>query len=283
MTQDRMDAPTDQSVDGAQVRPGLRHSLSWSLIGGIGAGALLFAQLIVAGRLLGPEQFGTFSFIQAFAMVLLIRASQASTWASSRALARAVDRSERQRIAASSIAAVAACSILAASLVILVAEPLAGLLSSTAQAVTYGAVFTVLLAQRWLMERELSGLGRFRQQAGVRFAEAFCTIATFIVLQTTNTLDDYRSLVVAYAVGAVTVVVGAHPVQWHRASTWRRVVVDGPQPPAVQLAHERGVPAATILFQADRFAINAALGAEQLGIYAAYGPAPSSSRSSCSW
>jgi O-antigen/teichoic acid export membrane protein len=265
--------PTVLEVDDAPARPGLRHSLSWSFVSGIGAGALLFAQLIVAGRLLGPEQFGTFSFVQSVAMVLLIPALMGFDLASSRAIARSASRLERQTLAASSIAAVAACSLIASSFVVILADPLGDLLGTSGTVLVWSAAFTVLLAQRWLMERHLSGLGRFRPQAFVRLAEAAATIMTFVVLQATGTLDDYRSLVLAYSVGAVVVIIGAHLVDGHRPvprdaswTTARGLLLYGTLMNGSYLF-------STLLFQADRFAVNATLGPEQLGIYAAYASA----------
>lgn len=240
------------------------------MIGGVGAGGLLFLQSIIAGRILGPEQFGTFALIQALAMVLLIVCLAGFDMSSSRALARESDSRERRRIAASAIAAVTMCSALALLVVFVFQAPLSAALNVDEQVLGYGIVFTVLLAQRWLMERQLSGLGRFRAQAFVRLGEAVVTIAAFVLLQTTSSITDYRSLVLAYVCGAVAFVIGAHLADGQsprlrdvsRASARRLLAYSG----LMNLSYLF----ATLLFQADRFAVNRYLGPTELGIYAAY-------------
>lgn len=254
----------------AQPAERLTHGLSWSAIGGVGAGAVLFAQNIVAGRLLGPTEYGLFALVQSLSMVLLITFLAGFDLSSSRALARTGDPTDHRTIVSSSVAAVLVCTTGSALILLAFGSLTASVFDTQERVVRLTVLFTALLAQRWLAERQLSGLGLFRQQAAVRLAEAGVIVATFAVLVVVFGQRGYESLVMAYCAGATVFVGGGYLIS-HARPRYQDVRVSQVRRLLLYSGLMNGsYVVTTLLFQVDRLAVNRTLGVRDLGIYTAY-------------
>lgn len=257
---------------GAYMKQFLKH-LSWSLVGLTLANGILFGTLLLAGRLLGPEQLGLFSFTLAMAQVLVIPMMLGMDVAVMRSVARHAGKLDDTRRIVSSGWLVMGLSV---PLVALLIAGSAGALSSLfgVERVMWrmAVVLAIVLVFRMFFDGVIRGEGKFKFQSVARVAEALVVLASFTVLYWLAGGGGYRLFLVATIMGAATISIlyltrgGAGRLIAWRYGRWQeslrlwRYIRFG----------MIGSIAGLLMVGGDKLLIERLLGQASLGVYAAY-------------
>ena len=257
---------------GAYMKQFLKH-LSLSLVGLTLANGVLFGTILLAGRLLGPEQLGMFSFTLAMAQVLVIPMMLGMDVAVMRSVARHAGKLKDARRIVSSGFLVMGVSL---PLVALLIAGLAGALSSLFGVETavwrMAVVLAIALAFRMFFDGVIRGEGKFKFQSVARVAEALVVLTSFTVLYWLVDGGGHRLFLLATVIGVAVISIlyltggGAG-----RLIAWRY----GSRPESLRLwRYIRfgmiGSVAGLLMVGGDKLLIERLLGQVSLGVYAAY-------------
>lgn len=271
---DEVDGPdASPAADAMPVRAAraqmLQH-LSWSVFGGLLAAALLYGCIVLAGRLLGPAEFGRFAFATAAAQAMMVVVAGGMDLASSRSIARAKTRERLASVVASSLLVVSSTGSAIAVLVAITASSLAEVVGVPAAVLRLAAVLAALYAVKAVVDRQLAALGLLRFQATVKPIEAI--IAASLILIVLLWWNE-RSAVAALAcfVAASATLVSAYVLRLR--SVMRLGRVDRSVLRELGSYARVALAAAIVpvpLLYGDRFVVQRALSDAEAGIYLAY-------------
>ncbi len=251
---------------GMEMREFLSN-LSWSFFGGVIAAATMFAVNILAGRWLGPEEYGKYNLIFLMAQVFFIPMILGMDIAVARAISIADTNKERiERIITGSVFVVLCSIAVTVPLLFFGSDHVSDFFSATSGTVLVAMFFAVAITLKALFDGAVRGLHLFRFQAMTRMFEGTVAMAIFLVVF--FLLRDHLSLIFSVAISALLVSliyaikIRASFSKFSSASVrellrYAKFVVVGS---VITL----------ILGYGDRYVVNRYLGIEELGIYSAY-------------
>lgn len=163
-----------------EMRKFLGH-LSWSFFGGIVAAGIMFVVNILAGRWLGPEEYGKYNFVLAVASFFGILMTLGLDTAAPRFIAIAIKEEERKAMIGFIFRRMAFTSV-AVSLFLVVGILFTPFLSSNRLTFLSAITLSFFLSARSLFDGILRGERLFRWQAKLHFIESITIFAGLIFL-----------------------------------------------------------------------------------------------------
>ncbi|MEO6077943.1 MAG: oligosaccharide flippase family protein [Candidatus Andersenbacteria bacterium] len=173
--------------------------LRWSMLGGVFTAITLFAVSVWAGRILGTDQYGQYSFAVATAQLIALFI----TWSFEIAIVRALaftreDASSQQYIISSAILFLIITIVLVNLISYILPFPfLKGIVMA----------FATVLAIKQLFDGMMRGLGLFGYQAIGKVIEAVCIATAFAVLVYAGLLHSYVYYMIAVLFGGLMLLV----------------------------------------------------------------------------
>ncbi len=156
--------------------------LSWSVIGGIGAAAIMFAVQILAARWLGPEDFGRYNALLSFATALSFFFLLGNDVGTVRFISAAKSEKDKKRYLSASLRLIFWQIVLVGSLAWFLYKPLVSRYGLSFDDYILGVFWAATIAFRSILDAALRSFGLFRQQAGLRLLEALVVSSVFVSL-----------------------------------------------------------------------------------------------------
>lgn len=189
-----------------KMREFLGH-LSWSFFGGIIAAGIMFALNILAGRWLGPEEYGKYGLVIAIASIFVIPMVFGVDTAVTHYIAKTKETREKEVYIKSSLWVVV-FNVLLWTTVLLALYPLIVRAFSISKPVFYFAlVFSVILGLRNIADSCLRGYHLFESQSKIRVFEAVAILGFFLYLVKYLNFLDFRSYASAILAGYLLAIV----------------------------------------------------------------------------
>ena len=251
------------------MRQFLRH-LSLSLTGYVVGNSILFIAIVVAGRLLGPYQFGRYALVMAIAQILIIPMLPGTDVAVMRETA--LRRGARRRRAISSgFVFTIFTSFTTALLAFVLAQPVITLLDLDIVVWRVAVVVALAVTVRTFFDSVIRGKGEWHLQMLVRMLDAAIVLAVLAASLWLFALHDFRALVAGIVAGALVagLLFLARSVHGHLSYA----AMDVETLRTLWRYGRFGVLGATggiLLVSADKVIIGNLLGTTTLGIYQAY-------------
>ncbi|NMC87027.1 MAG: oligosaccharide flippase family protein, partial [Candidatus Moranbacteria bacterium] len=187
---------------GEEMRKFLGH-LSWSFFGGMIAAGMLLILNILAGRWLGPVEYGKYGLVVAISAIFIIPMTLGIDTAITYFVSKSKTAFEKKEIVASSLWLVGlfiAAVVLIASFF---SEFLAGIFNAQKEIIEVAIFFSIFLAMRNILDAVIKGLHLFKFQSIIRIAEALIVIVSFYIFFETYGRFGFRSYVFAILAGYV--------------------------------------------------------------------------------
>lgn len=241
--------------------------LSYSMMGGVAAGAILFGVNILAGRWLGPEEYGKYGLVHSFAFFCLIPMLLGVDGASVYYIARAFGDREKKAYISSTSWMIFSFALVVAFVGFLLTDFFCYLLKITPGLFQLALVFSVVYAWRGLSWSYLQGLRHFRFQAISTTLEASLVAFFFLVFTLGFGWYGVESFLWAMiggfsSFGLMVFLFLGHYLGFS-LKHWKRLLVYG-------LSGIPGFLAIVVFENADKFIIHRYLDGKTLGIYTAY-------------
>lgn len=243
-------------------------NLSWSFLGGGIASVIILAINILAGRLMGPEQYGKYSLALVVSNYLVILFFCGIDIASVRAIAKSKDRAEIRRNISSSAYFVFFTTGLISILALIFATALAGLFSTNPNVIRFAILLAVFPSLKLLFDGYIRGIHQFKRQFLGRMIEVLAIVILFVLLFFVLKRYTFDSYVIATAGGALAIFLSYLPrivsylgsfdkkALFHQLSLGKLFLLSSMLD--------------TIFISIDKLVINRYLDIVQLGIYMAY-------------
>ena len=243
--------------------------VAWSIAGGGAAAALLFAGTVIAGRMLGPADYGQVAFATALAQLLSILAIHGMDLSASRALATAADGGVRASIVSTSIVSVLISSSALLLLGLITSGLLATAFGANRTSVQGGFLLVGLFALKSTFDRHLGALGMVTFQARAKPIEGMVVIGGLALLDLNDQAKASSVICLLGTAGTVLLGVYSWRLRSHLSRRWIRWKMHQSLSSYGQVILA-GALAPLPLWYADKVAVQHALGPENLGIYMAY-------------
>lgn len=241
--------------------------LSWSALGGILGAGLLFVAGILAGRLLGPAEFGRAAQVIFLAQLYLLVATLGFDIAGLRTVPAATDPVRRRSLLSTATLA-GMLSVLMCSATLLVAALVRGeSLSPTHGGLVAVALLGGVLGWRSILERQTSAVRRFRPQALWKCLEGVLAVGVLVLAMAVARDHDAWTYVGTLSLAALVVAAG---LAWtlRRDFSFRAVSRESLNElaPFARLSVLHALMPVGYLY-GDKIAVEHALGDRELGIY----------------
>lgn len=244
-------------------------NLSWSFLGGIGSALLLLFATVLAGRLLGPVEYGKFAAITAVADIIGLFLIFGMDKSSMRLLAMRDDRQERSQLISFTFFFFLVLAATLALLYWLFSPFLSRLLSLPVALLGVAFAYAVVASLRQIANNFIRSLDKFRYQAFARLAEGLLVLGLFLLLYraVAGTYQSYAWAVITAGVVIILLFLFHIRAYFTRSVPHYSRFMD-------QLSHARIYFFAAVLGilfgSLDKIIIGKYLGFHDLGIYAAY-------------
>lgn len=248
-----------------EMRKFLEH-LSWSFFGGIIAAGMLFILNVLAGRWLGPEEYGKYNLIIVISQFFLIPMLFGMDTTIVRKISMSSEINEKKKFISSAIFFVMLAIAITSIVVFLNRELLAKMFSMKIDLVIFSLIFTVSLTLKMIYDGIIKGFHFFKFQAIIRIIEGMTIVLGFFGLRLifTNYLQLTLAFVFSYLIVSIVYIF------------YLRKTFGFPDLQSIKklLAYSKfvfiGSVISFIVLYGDRFVINKYFGIKELGIYSAY-------------
>lgn len=253
---------------GQEMRKFLEN-LSWSFFGGVIAASVTFAVNIIAGRLLGPEEYGKYSLVFLISQIFLIPMIFGMDMAISRVISKeAFQKVENiRKNISSAFWFVFFISMLSLIVATFFDNFFSGIFSTTSDIVLFGVLLSFILGIKNFLDGIARGFQLFNFQAKLRIFEGLFVAVAFFVIYTV--FGTYTSVASAFILAGVLIVF------WYLLR-FREFIVSVPNLISLKslLHYSKFVVASALVTlvvgYGDRFVVNKYFGPEELGLYSAY-------------
>ena len=245
---------------------GFLKNLSWSFFGGFIAAGIMFALAIIAGRWLGPVEYGKYNLVLLIAQFFTIPMLLGMDISVLQKIVKAGDSNKRKELISSSLLFVLVLMSIVSISLFLNREFLANIFSTKVDLVFVAVVFSIALVLKMLLDGIIKGLYFFKFQAIIKIAEAIVAILIFFALHLIfkNYLQLAFSLIIA---GLVVSILYAFKLKTFFGKLSTESIKK-------LLRYSKfvfvGSLISIIIGYGDRFVVNKYFGVEELGIYSAY-------------
>lgn len=251
---------------GQEMRKFLEN-LSWSFFGGVIAAGIMFAINILAGRWLGPEEYGKYNLAFLMAQVFFIPMMLGMDVATARAVSIAKENKEKiSRIISGSVIVVLGSIAVTVPLLFFWLNRVSDFFSATSDIVFVAILLAIPIILKAFFDGTVRGLHLFRFQAMVRMIEGIAGMAIFLAVF--FLLHNHLSLVFSVAISAMLV----SSMYVLRIREFFSAFDFGSVGELFRYAKFViiGSIVALVLGYGDRYVVNRYLGIEELGVYSAY-------------
>ncbi len=242
-------------------------NLSWSFFGGIIAAGILFVVNIIAGRILGPEEYGKYALVVAMANIFIIPMTFGLDVATTHYVARSNNKNVQKKYISSTISMFIILLFITIINLYFFRTFLARLFSAQVYAVEMAIFFAGLLVIKNIFDASIKGLKLFKYQSLVKIIEATTIVTvlfTFCLLLSQLSFVNYlEAIMVGYFVFIILIFFKI--IKYFRFSFIYKgqLLMYGFY---AMIGSVNGV----LLNSFDKIFINKYIGQEQLGIYNAY-------------
>jgi len=245
----------------------LSHTV-WSFAGVFFNASVFFVLNVVAGRLLGPAGYGSYSLAAAIAVTVVPLMSAGFDVTAIKYIAEFSNQKEKDATMSNSLRFVLPFAALVLATLALLREPLARLVHADARLILLALVFSLATTYKNLFDGFLKAYKRFPLQAGTKIAEAAVAFFAFTLLILVLGHRGYADYLSALIIGCAVSAGLAFLALRRRIGPWSAAI----------FAKERHYLGVFIAFSAvglvlngiDRFFIAHYLGTTALGIYGVY-------------
>lgn len=171
------------------------------------AAALLYACTIVAGRMLGPAEYGRLAFAIAVAQLLVIAVASGMDLAGSRGIAHARSERARAEVVASSLAVVLSLAVMLVFAMMWASPVLAPLLGVPTAILRGAAALAALFAVKAVADRQLAALDDVRFQAIAKLIEPIVVATLLVALLAGTDSATAQDALVCFWAGTLALVV----------------------------------------------------------------------------
>lgn len=178
-----------------------RTSLTWSFVGGAASSGVLLLTTILAGRFLGPTEYGKFNFVAALSQIIFALTMLGMDRASLRFVAQAKEAASQSKMLSSSLQFFVAVATLFSLLYFLVHPFLADALQVPSTLMLMALAYGVCFGGRQLFDSFIRGLHEFKFQAIARLVESLIILLAFAVLFVYFTPHHYGHYALALMAG----------------------------------------------------------------------------------
>lgn len=244
----------------------LEH-LSWSFFGVLVATGLVSVANLVAGRLLGPVEYGKYALIVSMATIFIIPMTLGLDTANTYFIAKSKSNEEKDKYIATTFLVSAGLIMASVAIILVCSDFITQLFSVDISLLMIILVFSIFLVLRNIADSIIKGLHIFQFQALIRMGEALVGTSAFFLFIRCNSLFSFKAYTFAMMAGYCFYIV---------FSLWRvRERVRFSFDRAKEMLSYGGFAitgsiATVIFYSADKIAVNKYLGIEQLGLYSAY-------------
>lgn len=154
-------------------------NISWSFIGVIVNSGLLFLVSVLAGRILGPVEYGKYSFVSTLGGIFLMFMLLSADIASVRFISRSKKNEEQKQYITTSFGLVFVLSCFVFSLVFIMREVLASFMGVDKIIIVLGLFYALFWTFKNLFDSFLRSLKLYTFQAMVKVIEGFSVVIIF--------------------------------------------------------------------------------------------------------
>lgn len=251
---------------GEEMGKFLNH-LSWSFFGGLIAAGIVFVLNILAGRWLGPVEYGKYSLTVAMSSIFIIPMMLGTDTALTYYTAGGKSKDEKKENIASSLWLVPVFTFFSVLILIFLSPWLAAAFNAQKELVIVAIFFSAFAAARATLDSVIKGLHFFKIQSFLKIAESLVVAAVFLAMIKIYHFFSFQSFVwgllsgcAFFALAALWVIRNYLSLSKKRT---RKILSYG-------LFAVLGSVSGILLYSADKIFINKYLGSDQLGLYQAY-------------
>lgn len=249
-----------------EMRKFLGH-LSWSFFGGIIASGILFVVNILAGRWLGPVEYGKYGLVIAISSIFIIPMTIGIDNASIYYIAKSESEEEKKKYLSSSFFLFLILICLSSLIFLLFNTFLAKIFNTDFDILKITLIFSIFLAIRTILDSYIKGFHFFKFQSLGKILESITVVISFILLFCLFNLVRFESyilsLLISYTVIILTYLLKFRNYFYINISHAKKILLYGS---FASLGSLSGI----MLNSFDKILINKYIGQEQLGIYNAY-------------
>lgn len=154
-------------------------NMSWSLLGGIVAAGILLVTNILAGRILGAEEYGKYSIIFTVAQICIVLFLFGMDLSVARSLAIYTEKNDRKNYISTAFITVLLTIFISLFVVSFFSKQVGHLFHIEKKLFLFAIFFGAILAIRQFLDSAIRGVSRFRLQALLRILESFGVLGFF--------------------------------------------------------------------------------------------------------
>lgn len=181
-------------------------NISWSFSGGIIASAILLITNILAGRLLGPTEYGKYNIIWAISQILLVFMLFGMDTASVRFISQEKSGNEKKKQISSSFYLAICASTISSLLYLLFIKHLERLLGINHTLLIWALILGLILSFRQLFDCFLRSLRLFKYQSLARISESIIIVFIFWILFNYSSNKNYSAYIGSLIIGGVMLI-----------------------------------------------------------------------------
>jgi len=243
-------------------------NLFWSFLGGVVASAVALVINILAGRLLGPQEFGKYSLALVIGEYLLIVFYLGLDTASLRAVAKSRNENEIKWNISSASYFVLTSMVVFSTLALTFSKTLANIFSTTPGVVFVAVFLAIATGIKLLFNGFIQGTHQFKHQFIGKIVEAVIIIISFSTIFFYLHRYTYSSYVAVIVLGAAAIIITFFLKLKKYFRNFHKPTL------LAQFSYGKlfllSTALGTIFASVDKLAINRFLDVSQLGIYMAY-------------
>ncbi|MDO8513857.1 MAG: oligosaccharide flippase family protein [bacterium] len=244
------------------------RSLSWSLFGTAISAFLFFIINILAGRLLGPTEYGKYNLVATISGVLAVFITLGFDTTVIKFVSSTKKEEDKNFFLSNALIIISISSIVILLLVVTLSRFLAIKLNTDKLLVIIGALYAIIFTFKTFFDSIIRALHKFKIQAFVKSIEALVATISFFVLIIVLEHKSYVFYVCAVFIAAIVLLLIYFYQIKARFRRWSGKHFQSAKPYAMTVLATSLATIVTVTI--DRFAINIALGPKVLGIYSAY-------------
>lgn len=248
-------------------------NLSWSFFGGITAGGILFITNILAGRWLGPEEYGKYNFIAAFSTIALLLMNFGLDVTTLHFVSRARSSGERELLIGTSFFSILFTILLGILILVGLADFFVDELAVDSGIYFVAIIFTTVLSIKNLLDSYLRGIGLFKEQSRYKILEACLTFGALLTVLLSGIFVghlSYLAYVSSLFFGTIVIIffILCRVKEYLQFKNFSVVTLKSMF--WYGLFVLIGGVSSLFLLNLDKIFVNKYLGIEQLGLYGAY-------------
>jgi len=252
---------------GSEMR-GFLGNLSWSFLGGGLAAAVIMAINIIAGRLMGPVDYGRYNLVVVICNYLFIPIFFGLDLASVMAIARGKNDKEKGQYISSSLVFITISTFVVLGLVLLFQNSFSKLFSTDNLLIKFSTLFALCMVFKMATDGYIRGISEFKLQFWGRIIESLGIIVVFVILFLLFKKNVYSSYVLTLVFGSILVTTFylSKIKSYLGAFSYPKLIEQLAYGKLFLLATTLG----TIFVSMDKIIINKYIGPHELGLYGAY-------------